>query len=476
MNDTQTPFIYFKKYLENSPSSIALSSIRNMVDVSPDQDGLLMSILRKNSSQPKYVYETSSVHSEYNDYHRLREFCSTNYDFLRFMAEKAIDHKYYSHIHSPEAIAKYDSDQLKKFTPARYMKSIKHLMKYSISFHKSKKTESLKQNNFVFPGVRYLANNIVVFEMPPCHKHVDYVEAYREDSNEDSNDRHFHIPIPWQVYIAVFDSSNMRLTRVQMYFADTPLTDFNQHVYLSPLLNFYSNGELCRPMFAQMEDYEKYPQDVSGVIASAYDWIWNSGFNFDITETISEYIVSGKWRTMLENSTASESDKDLMVRYMEAVKYSSNKLEPSIVRNFFKLWQSVSLDNILACKWISFCKTNNFFNYEFRSFHENNYKLVSEWTKQSLGLELTDDWEGDDPPFEEWDENEHITFSALLDSSAYYKWAMSQLHNQHTSILDAYKQADSFSVKNLRQDLTMFDHFVNFVTDHQNYLTHLVFN
>ena len=44
-----------------------------------------------------------------------------------------------------------------------------------------------------------------------------------------------------------------------------------------------------------MEDIEKYPKDLSGVMASAYDWIWNSGFNFDITEGISFFLHTNKY-------------------------------------------------------------------------------------------------------------------------------------------------------------------------------------
>lgn len=475
MTDTQTPFLYFKKYLEAQPLSIPSNAISNMV-YSSNEDGILMSYLRKNASQSKYVYETSSVHSEYSDYHRLRQYCDYNTDFIRSVAGRVQSHNYYTHIHNPDSIARYDSNQLEKFTPARYMKSIKHMTKYSMAYHESQKKESLKKDYFFFPGVRYLSSNIVVFEMPPSYKHLDYVEAYREDSNEDSTEMSFHIPIPWQIYIATFDSSNMRLTRVQMYFSDTPITDFGQQIYLPPLLNFYSNGELCRPMFSQMEDYEKYPQSVAGVIASAYDWIWNSGFNFDITETISEYIVSGKWKTMMENSTASENHKEFMRKYMEAVRYSSNKLEPSIVRNFFNLWQSIPIENILSCKWISFCKNNNFFSHEYRTYHQTNYEDVANWAQQNMSLQPTEDWDNDEPPFEDWDESVHVTFSSLLESSNYYKWVNTQLHNQKTTVLDAYQQANEFASRHLRKENTMFDHFVDFMTDHQNYLTHIVFN
>jgi hypothetical protein len=479
MTDTQTPISYFKKYVENNKSSIASTSIRYMADTISDRSDSLLSFLKQNVQQPKYIYETSSVHSEYNDYSSLREFCSYDYDFLRTISNKIINHNYYTHIHSLESIARYDSDQLSattKFSPARYMNSIKHMAKYNIVQHKKQQEEYVKKDHFVFPGVRYLSDNIVIFEMPPTQKHVDYVEAYRDSSGEDSLERSFYIPIPWQVYIAVFDPSNMRIVRVQMYFCDTPITDFTQQAYLPPLLNFYSSGELCRPIFAQMEDYEKYPRSVSGVIASAYDWIWNSGFNFDITETISEYIVSGKWRLFLENSILSKSDKDLSSKYLETIKCSTNRMEPTVVRNFFKLWQSVPLQDILKCQWISFCKNHTFFSYQYRIFHETNFQEVAEWTKDNFSLELTEDWDGDQPPFEGWDEDSHITYSSLLDSSQYYRWAADRLRNQKTTILDAYKQADDFSKNTLCRPNTMYDNFMQFISDHQSYLTHIIFS
>lgn len=422
------------------------------------------------SPRSKYFYETSSVHSEYSDHVKLGK---NGFDpnQIQYISNQLIDHSFYTHVYTPDSRSNYNSSEIEKFTPYKYSKSLRHMQMYGLD---DKSKSKYSDESLLFPGVRYITENMVVFEMPPTQKHVDYVEAYREHDDQ-VNDRSFFIPIPWQVYVAVFDKSNMRITRVQMYFADTPLTSFEQHVYLPPLLNFYANGELCRPTFAQMEDYEKYPKTISGVIASAYDWIWNSGFNFDITETVSQYLVSNKWNSLIEHSTLSQHDIDEIKALLGTVRYSSNKVHPSVIRSYFKLWQSVPVNNILACKWPSFCINENFFSMEVRRFHENNWSQVAEWVLSEMRLSLTEDWQDDEPPFEEWDENEHITISSVLDSGSYFKWVEGILINRKSTLLDACNQATYFIARSFRVSNAMSDTFNSFLQEHNNYLTRIVF-
>jgi len=462
-----TPLDYLPQYLsddyahENNVHTADVPFIKGMFGIGED----IFS-----SSRSKYFYETSSVHSEYSDYVKLQK---NDFDQsqLEYIAKHLIDHSFYTHVYTPDARSNYNSFEIEKFTPYKYAKSLRHIQTYGLD---DKSKSKYSDDSLLFPGVRYISENIVIFEMPPTQKHVDYVEAYREHDDQ-VNERSFFIPIPWQVYVAVFDKSNMRITRVQMYFSDTPLTSFEQTLYLPPLLNFYANGELCRPTFSQMEDYEKYPKTISGVIASAYDWIWNSGFNFDITGTVSNYLISKKWNSFIEHSTLPQQDIVSLKAFLETVKYSSNKVHPTVINWYFKLWQSVPVNNILACKWTSFAINENFFHAEIRSFHENNWNRVSEWVLAEMKLSLTEDWQDDEPPFEEWNDDEHVTISSVLDSSSYFRWVEGILFDRKSTLFDAYNQAAYFVARNFRTTNIMSDTFNSFLQEHNNYLTRIVF-
>lgn len=248
--------------------------------------------------------------------------------------------------------------------------------------------QSLSSNSLLFPGVKYIGNSIVIFEQPPSFRHVSYQNTYRDAITNDTEYNEYYVPVPWQIYIAKF-SPDMRLVAVNMYFSNTPFYSFDQPLYSPPMFNFYSNGNLCRPFFSAMEDVEKYPKNISGVIASAFDWIWNSGYNYDITMSISDYLCSQKFLSMEPYiSPEARSSFDLIKNYY--CRYGKNRslipinsLSHGHIQEFFNFWQSVSLNDILNVQWNTFCRYGDFFyssmhTYVFDHFSEDLNKYISD--------------------------------------------------------------------------------------------------
>lgn len=462
----KTAVEYLKDYFHNDSTSFAISGVAEIFHT--DIFG------RQSSSN---LYESSFVHSSY-DYNNLRNNKVSN-QVMDKLLEDVYNVDYYTTVFQKGGSYRY-SPLVEGYSSDKHLRSLQNMLKYN-SF--GKKSVSFETKDIMFPGIRYVGDNIIIFEMPPSFKHIDYKEAYRENEgneNEEIDERSYYIPIPWQIYIASFSEDNMRVQQVQMYFSNSPLTSFDHQLYLPPLLNFYSNGVLCRPMFASMEDIEKYPQNISGVMASAYDWIWNSGFNFDIRETVSEFIVSNNWKKMLELSTLNLAAKQAAEILLSQIKISRNDLPSSVIRTIYSLWASVPIEKILECSWISFCKDETWFSYEIRRYAEQNWKEVSDWTKQNLNLTLIGDPEDeDDIPEDMYNEDGNpsfVTFSALPSHSGYYKWVLNKLHTQTRSLFDAWGIADSFVKSNFKNKKFKVDIFDNFLESQIQFLTSQLFS
>lgn len=342
---------------------------------------------------------------------------------------------------------------------------------------------NLSNDSLLFPGVRFISDNIVIFEMPPTNKHISYIPFAKDDIPEDEDDQeynHYYVPIPWQIYIATYDPSTMRISDVSMYFSDTPLTSFDQPVYLPPLLNFYSNGLLCRPFFYHSEDIEKYPKNISGVIASAVDWVWNSGYNFDITESISEYISSGKFRSLIENSDLSNDELQQLTALYNLSPYehvANNSLSPKVVSQFFTLWQSVPISKILSCKWISFCSTQNFFTYEYQTYPNQNHEESQKWVTENIGYKLISDEELEQRSEEDEDYDESdscMTYGQLINRSDYRRWAYEKIHNSGKTIFHAYSRVHKHVAshpKIFMKTTNSYEVFNKFIINHFNQIS-----
>lgn len=302
------------------------------------------------------------------------------------------------------------------------------------------KRKQFPENSPYFPGVRFLSPGIVVFERPPTYQIVDLDHDFRDNLNDDTSSSQYYIPLPWQVYVCTYNPEQMRLHSVKMFFANSYLSDINQTVYVPPMFNFYSNGTLCRPFFPSMEDIEKYPQDINGIIASAYDWVWNSGFNFDITENIAYFLSKQKFE---EFSPWAESSAPKSLSFLRENRINGlpRITIKSYFQSFFKCWESVPLEEISTLTWCNY--TNSEFYYqELNNVSENFfYEYVS-----SNNIVLCQDYEEDmDPDDEDYEHycDDCISADALRDSDEYREAFMKAYIVSEKSIKHAINQTIS---------------------------------
>lgn len=228
------------------------------------------------------------------------------------------------------------------------------------------------------PGVKAIFPGVVIFERPPTMKLVqhtnlsvdsmdiereysydsDYDTYYDEDGNSysasdieaiqaENQPKDYYIPIPWQLYIASFStnsSSEYYLTSVKMFFMNSSLNSPDNNLYIPYIPNFYSNGRLCNPMLSNMDEIVRYPKNVSGVIASAYDWIWNSGFNNDLIECI--------------HLTLSTNPNEICTEKA----FRNARFSDNFVNSFYSLIEDIPLEKITSLKWANPSYYDNFSN------------------------------------------------------------------------------------------------------------------
>jgi hypothetical protein len=226
------------------------------------------------------------------------------------------------------------------------------------------------QEDIFFPGVRYLSHGLVVFERPPSYKVINVSQDGKDSIDEDTSQVEYYLPIPWQVYIAMYNPKDMRLTSVRMYFTKTSLFDKNQTVYAPPMFNFFGSGALCRPFFESIDDIEKYPRSISGVMASAYDWVWNSGFNFDITENLAEMIYTNKYE-QFEQYLKTDASK---VSYQFLKDHPINQIGSSLHRRhsgaLLSAWEQVPLEHVSSINWTNY----SIADFMFQEFDYTNMR------------------------------------------------------------------------------------------------------
>lgn len=258
---------------------------------------------------------------------------------------------------------------------------------YSFS-EDTEKDQSISSNEPYIPGVRYLTNGLVVFERPPSYQIVSVYKDYRDLISDSTNSEQYYLPIPWQVYVATYNPENMRLLDVKMFFTKSSLFDINQPIYAPPIYNFFSNGKLCRPFFPSMDDVDKYPQNINGIIASAFDFIWNSGFNFDITANIIQFISSGLYTQFQKYATTVE----LKAYYSNISKASIQGYPSTIHPNYHKwlysIWESIPLQEVSNIVWPTYSKSD-FFYQEAQSSNATMIMLANNFLS-NLGYYVHD--------------------------------------------------------------------------------------
>lgn len=210
-----------------------------------------------------------------------------------------------------------------------------------------------KASGILPPGVRFITKDFVVYERRPEYVNIFLIPKLLSDISDTDMSYNFRIPLPWQLYIIQYTSivnseGNIDYypSNVKLHFMKESLHSLDQEMMLAPLPNFYTNGVLCRPMFASMEETERYSKDISGVIQAAYDWIWNCGTNMDLTESCAQVFIQ------LHSINAEETifEKDLDLRQFK-VPFGSYYINSDLVVQLFSMWEKYSLEEIVQKVW-----------------------------------------------------------------------------------------------------------------------------
>jgi hypothetical protein len=272
------------------------------------------------------------------------------------------------------------------------------------------------------PGLRLLLPGCVIFERPPSMQLIQLIDnsvddiCELEENGEDEalDPQVFQIPVPWQLYIATYSTnptSMYRITNVRMYFMNTPLNHPDVELYAPYIPNFFGNAELCSPMFNDSDEIERYPQDISGVIASAYDWVWNTGFNADLKECIDQTIFQ-----------YSGSNSDRINPIVKAFLKDENRFNfTSQHAAFYSFLSKYDLHDVVDLPW-AVPSYAIYFDRDYEFIYNNDTQLLEEFRQSDYCIDNED---GDNlGNFKDWISNiYHIkkTYTKIIDSLFYWE-------------------------------------------------------
>jgi hypothetical protein len=121
------------------------------------------------------------------------------------------------------------------------------------------------------PAVRWISpsGHQAIFERPPQIRTIQVTEP-------GARSREFTLPLPWTVYATTF-GDDFVLTRLAVYASRGPLQTLEDSLHILPLLNVWTDGHFCLPK-------QTANKNLGDGLAAAYQAVWSSGFNFDITD------------------------------------------------------------------------------------------------------------------------------------------------------------------------------------------------
>lgn len=201
------------------------------------------------------------------------------------------------------------------------------------------------------PGVIHIDDSIIVFERPPAYQNIQFIPQVLDSINYETSKTHiYRLPIPWTVYMVDYTvyCGTYYPNTIRMYFANNSLqsSDFsNTRLYLPPLCNFYNNSQLCNPLFDSMDEVNRYTNDIAGVINAAYNWIWNTGTNADLTMNIVEFLFQAKQDYSLYQSNP------LARKNIANIYPTSFYIDTSALATFFSYWENLPLEDVSSYLW-----------------------------------------------------------------------------------------------------------------------------
>jgi hypothetical protein len=288
------------------------------------------------------------------------------------------------------------------------------------------KFESSIPSGLIPPGLRALYPGIVVFERPPSMQMVQYlpmnmdgIAEYEQEEDEYPDWDNYYIPVPWQIYIASYSNSPTGpvINGVKMFFANEPLTNKNVKLYLPYIPNFFTNATLCAPHFDDSDEVYRYPKDISGIMASAYDWIWNTGFNQDLIDGINTNINCAKDNPIVNHIRQNPSH--------------------DTVTSFYRHLSKHTPQDVVSMKWVSpsyttYYDTSSELKYLYtlpflqqKFIEENDIEVDEDFEfKHTVGHEEFFDWIGNPYSLDK-------TYHDIIISVLFDKNNPSEIHANH---------------------------------------------
>lgn len=303
-----------------------------------------------------------------------------NYPTSRFSRLTLAESKNQSHYHYADSDFSYVAYSNKYtnfstiFHPASGLDSTgKHVDVLSDYFTALSSVQNIPFDSGLLPvGLKYLGKNYLIFERPPVVKNIFYVDQSKSNVPDEYEDYHkvFAIPIPWQLYFVKFNQ-DMYVYEVRMFFMKSSITSIDQELYLPPIPNFYTNGMLCPPVMDNMEDIDRYSKDAAGVMRAAYDWVWNSGTNHDLTEACLHLY----WQLRDENTVLKYMDKDYLNAYFPKLSLHGNAyyLSPQQISLIFKSWEKSNLKEVCELSWPNIAGLSQYFPNRHRYRESDSY-------------------------------------------------------------------------------------------------------
>lgn len=321
------------------------------------------------------------------------------------------------------------SHECNKNNPIGYPDNLLFSKKFSplfnyISFDSSVSFLQKQDSGIIPPGLLFVDKNILVYEKPPTYQNVFVIEKLVNDIDYESDKpKLFRLPIPWQLYIVHF--SDFTTTNVRMHFMDGPLSSIDQQMYLAPLTNFYSSGDLCRPFFSDMDDIERYSKDLSGVMASSYDWVWNSGTNLDLTQAIvAMYYQASVFGSQFHKNSLLQNSSH------SSFSYEQYYCSPNYVTNLYRLWERFEVHEVSSLSWPKNSLATSF-NEDFmqaRVSRMSDYLSEHSNLREYVTSECCENccYTNEDGDMFDNDDCEcecHYSESAHIDYNHFYQWA-----------------------------------------------------
>lgn len=192
------------------------------------------------------------------------------------------------------------------------------------------------------PGLYYMSpdRKIVSFLRPPERKTITYHGALQQDITSETPSEDFDIWMPWTMYTVIGSGTHINyvyihgvtVEAVAHHFGDSSdsyQTLLDSAFFSIPLTNVYADSRFCIPTF-----HELTYSSVAEMINAAYDVIWNSTFNRDVTAMVELFFVDRRNYPSLSNGM----DQQIFDRKSPADLYSH--------------WSKKSLEEILYSKWL----------------------------------------------------------------------------------------------------------------------------